>query len=320
MIFPNSRRQPKSKMYRVKNFLYLFFSIQISFLLSCSLEPDIIDADSVGYYYVESVISPAIDVQGVIVGKAIPEKLPENISGARVRISGGGQSLLFTEEQPGIYLDKFKQLNVIPGEKYELQVRTSDEFESTGETTVPGPFQILNPAGNDTIEYEISRVRKWYPDSLHYYEDFGVDSSKVPHVVWQKSEGALVYKVELEEQEERIGVLFKATLDTSIYFPDIFLNSRSWTYQQFNLSFALNIPMKLKIMAYDSLQLIYDTWHRLYWQEDKKKLSAIIEDRMSQGYGSKIPNMTGGKGFFGSFTVAEKNVVVKVKYNGSKDW
>ena len=75
------------------------------------------------------------------------------ISGATVRLSGDGRELIFVEDyyRPGAYVAP-AQFLIHHGSTYTLEVTDPIGRTVRATTTVPGYFQILSPAFNDTVQ------------------------------------------------------------------------------------------------------------------------------------------------------------------------
>ncbi|MBN2011597.1 hypothetical protein JW960_19860 [candidate division KSB1 bacterium] len=114
----------------------IFFIISLFFIhITCSLDPVVHQQEQIGQYYAFCTLSPSIEKQEVIVGRAIPESMPEDISDADVMIASTDQIVRFVYIGNGIYQDRNKELSVLPGETYQLHVKFSDGEIITGNTT-----------------------------------------------------------------------------------------------------------------------------------------------------------------------------------------
>ncbi len=292
---------------------YQSLSLLLLFLISfsCSFDP-VITQDDLAYYYVESIISPAINMQGVLVCKVIPENLPNNVSGADVWMEGAGQKIKFAERKPGIYIDEQKQLQIEPGELYSLTVQIQEKCSLVGSVRVPSAFAIKFPTTNDTLIYSISRVKRWNADSIGYLASYSVAEQTVPRVIWQRSANTFLYVVSLVDEDDMISVQHVTTIDTSCLLPDI-EPTISWWEAPDSMNWVQNVPMKLRIIASDSGQF-FSMEPRKYWYDDPSRFRTVSAIE-SMNCDNKRPNMHGhgGWGYFGASNVTETKVTIQVQ-------
>ena len=256
-----------------------FLIFTVSLLLSglrCTTDPVVIDPQTLGDYYVYSVISPNIDQQGAIVGKTIPENMPYDISGALVQIHGDDGTFALKEYKPGIYIDMDNTLRIIPAVKYFLTVMLPNGRRLSGETTVPGRFNILNHA--DSLDYTIRGTG----DSAEY---------QVPCISWTRSANAYDYNLSITNVKKEWDSGGFATSDTTVSMPILY--SFNAMRDDTTIS-SMKIETAIKITARDSS-----------YQSCFKSISLLT--------GEQNTNITGGKGYFTSYCAVFDTVYLNIK-------
>ncbi len=262
-------------------------------ILSCTHDPILVDPDSMGTYYLFSKISAYITPIGAVVGYSLPETMPEDVSGAVVTLSSNGQSAVLDELQPGVYADEQEQVDIVPGERYDISARINDDVLLYAHTYIPGEFRLLKEDMPDTLDY----IYKGFTQK--YYPYFSISEYVSPQIRYSKSEHAFWYS---------IGIFYNgiASFDTCSVLPAIEHASLKDT-----LVSEWTEKIKIKITAFDSTFLPYQ--HSYYY--DLNKIDPIIEDYISKGMKSgENDNIHGGGfGYFSSTYTITDSVIVRFK-------
>jgi len=271
------------------------FILLLAFL-SCSLDPVVIDPESMGDYYVDCLLSPTFEYQEVLVGKSIPESKPVDIKDAQVSITDLTENVVvtFTHIKNGIYRDIEKRLNVVYGHSYHLEVTLENGQRITGEKTLPDDFEIRAPAFGDT---------------LGYFLEYKLDTLQMPHVGWTASENASFYSAHLliETDNVRGGSVF--TYRNHILIPEI-IPKFSWAD---TLTDSSLVQASLVVFAYDSSQMFIPTtrlfldnfvdYTREEWQKAINSYSTDVKQNS---------NVQGGIGRFDGLIMAKTDFYVQV--------
>ncbi len=262
-------------------------------ILSCTHDPILVDPDSMGTYYLISQISPDISPNGAVVGYSLPETMPEDVSGAVVTLSGNNQSAVLDELQPGVYGDEQEQVDIIPGQRYDISARINKDVLLYAYTYLPGEFRLLKEEMPDTLEY----IYKGYTQK--YYPYFSISEYVSPQIRYSKSENAFWYSI-------RMNYYGISSFDSNSMLPAFKHASTrdtlvsEWTEQ-----------IRLSIVAYDSTNLPYPALS----YSDLNNSNSIIENYISKGMKSgENDNIHGGGfGYFSSTHTITDSVVVRFK-------
>jgi hypothetical protein len=215
-----------------KNLLFLLFLLLS--LAACSLDPIVIEPDTIGDYYLFCTLAPTFKKHQLILGKSLPEVMPEMIEDARVILKSNDQLISMTHTGNGRYFDTSGELVVEPGEKYSLNVLRDGEQIIYGETLVPGPFSITSPCERDTIQLDLSRIP--------------ADTSSLPLVLWTPSARAKYYTVTVKMNSDDVWGSFHSTYRNQMYFPDIIPH---FSYRE-TVKKEILVPATLYVFARDS--------------------------------------------------------------------
>lgn len=186
--------------------------IIVAFFVSCSTEPIILEPESVGDYYAYCTLLTTGSTHQILLGKSVPENKPIDIGNAQVTIFADSERTNFSYMGNGIYQNIKNKLEVKPGRNYHLNIQLPDGKSITGETTVPNEFNILFPAEEDTVEYDVNNQ---------------ADTLTMPKVSWKASTGALSYQLAFEFVENnnlKISDIPVSTLRTCTFMPELLAN------------------------------------------------------------------------------------------------
>ena len=268
----------------------IFIMIFFCSLLFCSLDPVIVDSDSMCDYYVFCTLTPLDQIQYVLVGRSVPEGNPIDISNANVTISTDDQTVKFQSVGSGIYQNLYDTLRVMAGATYRLRVEIGDGKLITAETTLPDLFYIVSPLPGDTLDHYL------YP----------VDTLKLPKVTWSIPARAHHYSVFLNIENSAVS-FFKGveTLKHEIFIPDIYPESR---FRQLPNPFFINAI--IYVFARDSTDLFALRSRRyLPYGTDVTFEQEFLEMQKQKIHNA---NVNGALGRFNGLSVATLNVVLRV--------
>ncbi len=266
------------------------------FLIQCSLNPVIVNQEHIGQYYAFCTLDPLQEYQEVIVGRAIPETLPEDISNAVVSISSSNQAVIFSYIGDGVYQDTGKMLSIIPGETYTLSVRFSDGHVITGQTTLPGSFSIIQPVEGDTV--------------LHFL-DRQLDTLQLSKAKWTVSAGAKFYTLYLKIANDRIVTGPVDVCRTDAFLPE--LVPSDWQAEINGLEISAS---QLIIIARDSTTYL-NPESRWFLPDNvdmtlSQKHQALLEWIASAETSSNSVNINGGIGRFNGYVAVECRIILKI--------
>jgi len=211
-----------------------FILLVVCLLSGCSLEPVVVEPETIGDYFVFCTLSSTYESQQLILGKSLPEVMPEKISDAQVYVRSQSQTVQLEHVKNGFYRDQEKSLKIEPGETFYLDVFKDDKKIISGETTLPGVFEIYEPAQGDTINYLVTRG--------------GVDTTSLIKVKWTPSENAKFYTVSIVCDSSIVQGSGHNTSKNNIFFPDVY---PGFPYEQTVKKKAV-VPATLYVMARDS--------------------------------------------------------------------
>jgi len=269
--------------------------INLLYLFSCTHDPILIDPDSMGTYYLQGIISPHVSPCGAVVGYSLPESIPDDLSGVSVICSGNGQSVTFAEQRPGVYWEEPPQLDVAPGERYDITARINRGKTLRGFTFVPGEFQILKSGLPDTLVYILRGYNQdWYPF-------FSISEYVPPEIQWSASEHAFVYNLIINRD---FGI---SSFDTTSFLPSIYDKNNvedqritEWTRKN-----------QIKITAYDSTYLPWPVFDDMDFNHQNN-----IIDRYIKEFGYRLgynDNIKGGAGHFSSRYTITDSIIIRFK-------
>jgi hypothetical protein len=120
----------------------LIFILLLSIITACESELSSIEIPDENKFVVESYISPQDTILSVRVGNTNPvigkvSKEFKVVSNASVKMGNGSKTVNLLYEKDGYYRISAKQLAIIKGQKYTLQVSTPDGRTVTSECTIP---------------------------------------------------------------------------------------------------------------------------------------------------------------------------------------
>lgn len=184
-------------------------------LSGCFREPDILHVDDT-IPSVFSVLMAGADSAVVLVVRPAEASGPgrvighEGVGGAEVRISSGGDTTWAAEmtdqctaafvgnQAPGgCYRATFTE-PVEPGQEYHLEILLPDGGRITGQTTVPQPPRILEPAAGETVVASCDSPDSCYGQRPTYPDQEFVPVAWVP-MVWELPPGVRRVIPTLEE-------------------------------------------------------------------------------------------------------------------------
>ncbi len=253
----------------------------IPFLLfiSCSLDPIVIQPETLGEYYAFCKLSPAFETQEVLVGKMIPESLPIAISDATVSILDldSQTTTLFRHHRHGVYRPTESFPDIEPGHRYELHISFKDNKHLSGRAQAPDHFKIENPAKDDTVDYFLS---------------MNSDTSRFPKTSWTNAQHARFYSVQLLPENPVFKSSPVTTYRTEIFFPEL-VPDIGWTKTWYD---TILTRASLRIFAHDSASTFIPS-SRTFWDE----FSDYTEQEWQQFLNSEknaFDNLAGGFGYF----------------------
>jgi hypothetical protein len=278
--------------------VFLILLITTLLVFNCSLEPVVIDPETIGDYYLFCTLAPTYSNHQLILGKSLPEILPEQITDATVVIKSENQTITMQHAEKGRYLDEMGELLVEPGEKYLLEVFRGNERIISGETQVPGPFSITSPCKGDTIQLNMSRTP--------------ADTSSLPLIQWTTSEHAKYYTAKLDIESEKIWGSFHNTYRKYMYLPDIL---PSFSYNE-SVQKEIVVPTKLYVFARDSSFSFLTYNSRRNWDyqflDYTREQSEESNEFYPFSFDSTKVKMTGALGAFSSINAAQILIYLKI--------
>lgn len=275
----------------------IFCSIAL-YLFSCTLDPILSDPESVGEVYAFCVLDSGQPAE-VVLGRSIPESPPIHIPDARVTLMSGISVQELEYQGNGFYNDPQNQLKLVPGEQYILNIVLKDGRRISGQTTIPGAFEILQPTDHDTLVYPLATES---------------DTSRFPRIEWQPSQHAYHYTVRTNSPDHILEPMF-TTFRNRTFAPTLNTFSSKTPQKQI-------IQAKLTITAVDShiilnpesryhssIPLLYD------FRSMDQYISLIerFESEMDKNYTHPSPysNLTGGLGRIGAMHSESRRFYIK---------
>ncbi len=281
---------------------YIFIFYLFILFFSCSLDPVVIDPETLGDYYVFCTLSPGYSHQEVLLGKSVPEGLPVAITDAEVAICSDSQSVVLTHIKNGLYRDVNSNLKLNPGSTYTLEIKIQNGKQITGKTTLPGAFDILYPLTGDTIQHFLSRT---------------LDTLLLAHVGWLQSEHAKFYSIYLKIEDDQMHGGLISTFRSDVIIPELTPNF-SWID---TLKCEKLVQADLYVFARDSTERFFgNSRHFLdnytdYTWEDLEDWIIGSEDRI-WGFDADKIKLDGAIGVFNSIGMAKHEICLNVKI----DW
>ena len=275
----------------------IFCSIAF-YLFSCTLDPILSDPESVGEVYAFCVLVSGQPAE-VILCRSIPESPPIHIPDARVTLMSRISVQDLEYQGNGFYKDPQNHLKLVPGEQYILNIILKDGTRISGQTTIPGAFEILQPTDHDTLVYPLATE---------------TDTSRFPRIAWQPSQHAYHYTVRTNSPDHILEPMF-TTFRNRTFAPTLNIFSSNTPQKQI-------IQAKLTITAVDS-HIILDPAPRtrtsippLYdFQSTGQYISLIerFESEMDKNYTHPSPysNLTGGLGRIGAIHSESRQFYIK---------
>jgi len=270
--------------------------------LSCSLDPVIIDPESLGDYFVFCTLCPGFNHQSLLLVKTKPEKLPTEITDAVVTINSDIQSVQFTHIKKGVYQDVVQKLIVKSGMKYNLNIELTDGRIITGQTILPGHYKITSPSAGDTIQHFLSQK---------------LDTLLLPHVKWTKSVGAKYYTVLLDLNDSLMTNKAVSTFRNDIIFPEL-IPKFSWGD---TIECEKLVKTNLYVFARDSsarfipmTRAFLDSFTDYTSMEEDDWFNGF-QDKI-QGYDSTKIKLYGAIGVFNGISMEKEEIYMKVNI----DW
>lgn len=157
----------------------LIFLLLSTIITACESELSSIDIPDENKLVVESYISPQDTILSVRVGNTNPvigkvSKEFKVMSNASVKMGNGSKTVNLLYEKDGYYRISAKQLAILKGQKYTLQVSTPDGRVVTSECTIPlttvDAQKVIIDVQNLTTDTRFMSV-KWndIPNEQNYY-------------------------------------------------------------------------------------------------------------------------------------------------------
>jgi hypothetical protein len=265
---------------------------------SCTLDPILSDPEAVAKVYASCLLitgQPAV----VVLGRSVPESPPIYIPDARVTLMSCDSLQDLVYQGNGFYKDSQNRLKLVPGEHYTLNIVLKDGTHISGQTTIPGAFEIFQPTDNDTLFYPLATE---------------TDTSRFPKIAWQPSPRAYHYTVQTNSPGNILEPIF-TTFRNRTFAPTLNPFSPNTPQKQI-------IQAKLTVTAVDS-HIILDPAPRhhnsipsLYDFHSRDQyiyLIARFESEMDKGYTHSSPysNLKGGLGSIGAMHSESRRFFVK---------
>jgi hypothetical protein len=249
-----------------------------------------------GDYYVFCKIQTQNSSQTVLVGKSVPESLPQDIDDATVTMQVDTEAFELSSIGKGYYRDLEEKIPFLPGHQYHLAVTLPNGEKVSGSARVPGAFQITYPAEGDTIPC----VLTMNPDTL-----------TMPRVSWTSSEFARYYSVSLFVFHNYLGTMRLHTFRNEIFFPEIFAN--------FNHDSVAAEPIlveaKLRVTAHDSSWIWYGFNQRRFmnpYSDFTPEEEAVVEEEALLSTIYTMGNLQGALGTFRTEYQIEIPIFLKI--------
>jgi hypothetical protein len=293
---PNSFHSGGQMQFKIPILLFLPGIL----LLHCSLDPIVTQPERMGDYYVFCKIQTQNSSQTVLVGKSVPESLPQDIDDATVTMQVQGESFELSSIGKGYYRDLREKIPVLPGKMYNLNVTLPNGENVSGSARVPGAFQITHPAEGDTIPCVLTTT----PDTL-----------TMPRVSWTPSEFARYYSVSLVVPHNRISAATPHTFRNEVYFPELIAS-----FNQDSVAVEpILLETKLWVTAYDSSRIEVPFHPRLFIDSSSDLTPEEEEMMNSESYQATIYTMTNLQGALGTFS-ANNRVEITIFLKIYIDW
>lgn len=278
----------------------LFILLIGIFRLHCSLDPIVTHPERMGDYYVFCKIHPQNSSQNVLVGKSVPESLPQDIDDATVTMQVNGESFKLSSIGKGYYRDVEEKIPFLPGHQYHLAVTLPNGENVSGSARVPGAFQITHPAEGDTIPCVLTTT----PDTL-----------TIPRVSWTLSEFARYYSVDLLVPLERVSARSPRTFRNEVFFPELIAH--------FSRDSVANEPVLVEalliVTAHDSTWSEMPFYQREFIDPYSDFTPGEEEMMMSESYQATIYTRSNLQGALGTFT-AQNQVKITIYLKIYIDW
>ncbi len=273
--------------------------------LSCSLDPVVIDPDTLSEYYLFCCIDPSYTEQIVLAGKAIPESMPEAVTNAKITLSCRDQTILLSHTHDGVYKNSINKFTVNPNDTCRLEMFIDSQMVASGAVQMPGPFEIIYPQPDDTITIE-------YPHS------WPIDTTGRPKFKWQPSARALYYNIDLKLPHELYQGSFYSTFFTSTYVPE-FYHSMDRADNEVCSDTTITVP--LTIVAVDSTFRFIPNYGDLESMSPEfRKLEELYSFYLQDDhytYNTKNNNLNGAKGVFNATNSCTVKFPLHVTYPDS---
>ncbi len=268
--------------------------------LACATNPVIDDPDTLGDYYVFCTLSPVYDKQELLFGKTVPEAMPQVFPNAEVIVNNDRQSVRFSYAGIDVYRDEGDELIVQNGGTYHLQIKVPNGKVITGTTTLPGPFEILNPQEGDTVQHFCSQK---------------LDTLLMPRTSWSQSAGAKYYSMFLQPEDSTLFAQMTTTFRIKTILPDLY----PYTSRISTLHGEIMTKANLTVLAYDSTKDFLLT-PRYYLHSYRDATSEEVwnwyVNRHRFGFDEKDNHLDGAIGVFNGIAVARKEFYLKIEI----DW
>jgi len=285
-------------MKQIPYFLVFFLLLTLS---GCSLEPKVIEPETLGNYYIFCTLAPTFDEHKLEIGKSLPEIMPEPVTDAEVYIRNSTKTVHLTHTQGSKYRDVNRELQIQPGETYYLDIFRDGHKIINGQTTLPGPFDILIPGNGDTVNYTLSRG--------------AIDTLSFPQVKWSESHRAKYYSVNIKIDNDLVEGNVHNTFRRAIFFPDIV---PKFSYQD-SVKKTIIVPAQLYVFALDSSFVFMNFNARRFgenitdWTREEAKEAGKY---YPYWYDKSKINLNGAAGAFNGISMAKIDIFVKIKI----DW
>lgn len=285
-------------MKQIPYFLIILFLLTLS---GCSLEPKVIEPETLGNYYVFCTLAPTFDEHKLEIAKSLPEIMPEPVTDAEVYIRNSTKTVRLTHTQGSKYRDVNRELQIQPGETYYLDIFRNGHKIINGQTTLPGPFNILTPENGDTVNYTLQQGT--------------IDTLSFPRVKWSESQRAKYYSVNLKIDNDLVGGNIHNTFRKSIFFPEILPRFSN----QDSVKKTILVPAQLYVFALDS-SFVFIGFNSRRFMDSFADWTREESEEVSKYYPywydkSKI-NLNGAAGAFNGTSMAKIDIFVKIKI----DW
>ena len=300
-IKPSETSGMQKKLTHPKSYRHRVLFVIVSFLISssCSLEPVVIEPETLGEYFVFCTLTPTLEEQELLLGKTVPENLPVPIANARVIISDDTHSVKLSHVGSGVYRDVDRLLKIRAGIKYSLNIALSHGKTILGETIIPGDFEIIFPSKGDTINHFLTSK---------------LDTSLLCHVRWTQSKAAKFYTLYLEINDKNITSTFINTFRNTAIIPElwpILSTPDSLTGEEI-------VSARLWVFARDStFHFIPQGRHFLDFFTDytEEELQEFYNNSFRQ-FNRERTNLKGAIGAFCGISSASTEICLKIEF----DW